>query len=141
LKKKKLPRQPRAINTPSKKHTRANHFLWKAHIIPALQGAWLLGIMDGIKLVPPEKAEVEKDGKAMLVPNSAYDTWLTKDQLVLSYLLGTQSPEILSQTDGMEHAANMWKLLNSMSALRSKANIVHFHVVLINTKKLIFTGC
>jgi hypothetical protein len=59
------------------------------------------------------------------VPNTAYDVWLTRDQQVLSYLLGTLSPEILLQAVGLEHAADVWSLVNGLFATRSKANVSH----------------
>jgi hypothetical protein len=83
-------------------------------VLPALRGARLLGISDSSEPAPPETMEVEKEGKAMTVPNPAYDAWLVRDQQVLTYLVGGVSPEILSQAVGMEHAAQVWSLINSM---------------------------
>ncbi|KAK1668456.1 hypothetical protein QYE76_056615 [Lolium multiflorum] len=65
---------------PADKLTLGNHLLWKAQILSALRGARVLGWADGSELVPPEKLEIEKDGKTMSVPNPAYDTWLMKDR-------------------------------------------------------------
>ncbi|KAK1699417.1 hypothetical protein QYE76_016176 [Lolium multiflorum] len=121
---------------PMEKLTRNNHLLWKAQIMPALRGARMLGIVDGKEPAPPETITAEKDGKATLAPNPAYDTWLTRDQQVLSYLLGALSPEILALAVGMEHAAEVWELVNSMYTSRSKANVTHLRAALSNTKKL-----
>ncbi|KAK1606145.1 hypothetical protein QYE76_029818 [Lolium multiflorum] len=73
-------------------------------------------------------------------PNPAYDAWLTRDQQVLSYLLGALSPEILLQAVGLEHAADVWSLVNNLFASRSKANVSHLRGALSNTKKLNMTA-
>jgi hypothetical protein len=39
--------------------------------------------------------DTEKDGKTTTVPNLLYDTWLTRDQQVLTFLVGSISPKIL----------------------------------------------
>jgi hypothetical protein len=82
-----------------------------------LRGAHLLGIADGREPVPPEMLESEKDGKTTLFPNPAYDTWLTRDQQVMSFLVGALSPKILSQAVSMEHAAEVWSLDTSPTYL------------------------
>ena len=78
--------------------------------MPTLRGARVLGFVDGKEKAPPETIDTEKDGKTTSEPNPAYDTWLTRDQQVLSYLLSTLSPEILAQAVGLEHAADVWNL-------------------------------
>ncbi|KAK1628605.1 hypothetical protein QYE76_002920 [Lolium multiflorum] len=123
-------------NPPVEKLTRTNHLLWKAQVMPALRGARMLGLVDGKEPEPPENITTEKDGKATSTPNPAYDTWLTRDQQVLSYLIGTLSPEILALAVGMEHAAEVWDLVNSMFMSRSKLNVTHLRGALSNTKKL-----
>jgi hypothetical protein len=84
--------------------------------------------------------EVEKDGKATTVPNSAYDAWLIWDQQVLTYLVGGVSLEIQSQAVGMEHAAQVWSLINFMFSSRSGANVTHLRAALSNTKKINMTA-
>jgi hypothetical protein len=123
-------------NPPAEKLTRANHLLWKTQVLPTLRGTRLLGLADGKEPAPPEYLSKEKDGKTTKIPNPAYDTWILRDQQVLTYLLGSLSPEILAQTIGMEHAADVWDLINKMFASRSKANVTHLRGALSNTKKL-----
>jgi hypothetical protein len=87
---------PTLGNPPVEKLTRGNHHLWKALVLPALRGARLLGIADGSEPAPPEKIKVEKDGNITSVTNPAYDAWVTRDQQVLTFLVGRICPEILS---------------------------------------------
>jgi hypothetical protein len=120
----------------AEKLTRVNHLLWKTQVLPALRGTRLLGLADDKEPAPPEYLSVEKDGKTTEIPNPAYDTWILRDQQVLTYLLGSLSPEILAQTVEMEHAADVWDLINKLFASRSKANVTHLCGALSNTKKL-----
>jgi hypothetical protein len=55
-------------------------------------------------------------------------------------LVGGICLEILSQAVGMEHAAEVWSLINSMFTSRLGANITHLHAVLSNTKKINMTA-
>jgi hypothetical protein len=131
---------PTLGNPPAEKLTCGNHLLWKALVIPALRGARLLGIADGSEPAPPEKIEVEKDDKTMSVPNPTYDSWLVRDQQVLTFLVGGICLEILSQAVGMEHAAEVWSPINSMFTSRSGANVTHLRAALSNTKKINMTA-
>jgi hypothetical protein len=55
---------------------------------------------------------------------------------VLSFLVGALSPKILSQSVGMEHAAEVSTLINSMFTSGSGVNVTHLHGALSNKKKL-----
>jgi hypothetical protein len=127
-------------NPPTEKLTRENHLLWKVQVLPALRVARVLGLVERKEPAPPETVEIEKDGKTTYVPNPAYDTWLTRDQLVLTYLLGAISPEILAQCVDLEHAADVWDLVNGLFVSRTKANVTHLRAALSNTKKMNMTA-
>jgi hypothetical protein len=127
---------PTIGNPPAEKLTYGNHLLWKTLVLPTLRGARLLGIADGSKPAPPETLEMGKDSKTTTIPNPAYNAWLIWGQQVLTYLVGGIYPEILSQAVGMEHAAEVWSLINSMFTSTLGANVTHLHVALSNTKKI-----
>ena len=127
-------------NSHAEKITRENHLLWKAQVMLTLRGARMLGLIDEKEPAPSKIMEIEKDGKTTSKPNPAYEAWLTRDQQVLSYLLGAMSSEILVQAVGMEHPADVWNLINNLFASRSKDNVTHLPGVLSNTKKLNMTA-
>ena len=119
-------------NPPAEKLTRANFLLWKTQAIPALRGARLLDILTGKEKAPPEYVVTEKDGKKA---NPAYDAWLERDQRVLTYLVNSLSTDILAQTVGLEHVADVWDRISTTLASRSKASIATLRGALTNTKK------
>ena len=127
-------------NPPSEKLTRANHLLWKAQVMPAFRGARMLGLLNGKEAAPSETMTVEKEGKEVTVDNPAYDRWIELDQRALSYLLGSLSPDILTQTIGLDTSAEVWALINSIFASKSKASRTSLRGGLSNTKKLDMTA-
>jgi hypothetical protein len=99
----------------------------------------VLGLIERKEPALLEILEIEKDGKTTSVPNRAYDTWLTWDQLVLTYLLEAISPEILAQCVILEHAADVWDLVNGLFISTTKASVTHLRATLSNTKKMNMT--
>ena len=86
---------PQPLDTPpTKKLKRTNYLLWKAQVMPNLRGARVLGLLEGKEKAPPEYLTEKKDDKETIIPNPAYDSWILKDQQVLSYLLNGLSVEI-----------------------------------------------
>lgn len=75
---------------------RENYLLWKAHVVPTLHSFELIGYIDGTctapsKMIPAATADAEP------VPNPAYAEWFRRDQLVLSALLASLTPETIGQ--------------------------------------------
>ena len=71
---------------------------------------------------PPEDIEVDDaNGKKVKVENSAYVTWLTRDQQVLRYLLNVVSPDILPHVLGLDTAADVWKALEGLTNTQSRS--------------------
>ena len=127
-------------NPPTEKLTRANYLLWMVQVMPALRGARMLGLLDGKEAAPPETLVVQKEGKEVKIDNPAYEAWIDRDQRALSYLLGSLSKEILAHSLGLEHAAEVWALINLIFASRSKASRASLRGGLANTKKLGMTA-
>jgi hypothetical protein len=76
---------------PLEKLTRTNYPVWRSQVLSPLRGAQLVGFLDGTDVAPEKLLEIEpadaatsKPAKTM--PNSAYATWLSKNQIVLAYL-------------------------------------------------------
>jgi hypothetical protein len=75
---------------------RENYLLWKAQVVPALHSYDLIRYIDGTckapaKMIPAAEADAEP------VPNPAYTEWFLPDQLVLSALLASLTPETIGQ--------------------------------------------
>jgi hypothetical protein len=60
-----------------------------------LRGAPVMGLLDGSDSAHAETLEIQEEGSRRLVPKPAYDTWITRDQQVVSYLTKLFSKEIL----------------------------------------------
>lgn len=97
---------------PSDKLTRRNYPGWRAQILPPIRGARLLGLLDGSDAAPPEQLVIEPadkatDKAAKMAPNPEYDNWISRDQIVLGFLLQALSPEVLPHVQRIEHAAGV----------------------------------
>ena len=55
-----------------------------------------MGILDGSVSEPAKTIEVDKVGKKENVHNPEYDSWIAKDQQLLSYLLNSLTKEALA---------------------------------------------
>jgi hypothetical protein len=83
-----------------------NFLFWKAQALPGLWVAKVMALPEGTDLPPSEHLEVEDDEeKKQTIPNPAYDTWVTRDQHVMSYLMNSLSDELLAHVIGLEHAS------------------------------------
>jgi hypothetical protein len=119
----------------SEKLTRANHLLWQSQILPPIRGARLLSFLDNKTEPPPETITIEKDGKSSKEPNPAYDAWVATDQQVLTFLLGSLTPDILVSVIGMDTAAGVWEAIKAMFASQSRTWVSNLRVALAKTKK------
>ncbi|KAK1631324.1 hypothetical protein QYE76_005639 [Lolium multiflorum] len=126
---------PLAGITVSEKLTRANHLLWQSQILPPIRGARLLSFLDKETVLPPETLVVEKDGKTIKEPNPAYDAWVATDQQVLTFLLGSLTPDILVAVIGMDTAAEVWGAIKAMFASQSRTRVSNLRVALAKTRK------
>ncbi|CAN6278546.1 unnamed protein product [Urochloa humidicola] len=105
----------------SEKLSRDNYVLWKAQILPSIRGAQLIGYLDGTTPAPPKTLESEKDGKKLIIPNPEFDTWLVKDQQLLSYLINSLTKDVLAQVATLATSVEVWIALETMFSARSKA--------------------
>lgn len=107
------------------KLNRDNHLLWKAQVVPILRGHQVLGYVDGSYPAPPKSVrESDADG-APMVDNVAYTAWYTQDQLILSALLSTLSPEVLARTLGLASSAAVWSAIERMFSSHSRTKVTH----------------
>jgi hypothetical protein len=65
-----------------------------------------------------------------------YATWLARDQVVMSYLLKSMNPYLLAQVFGLEHAYEVWAMVEGLFSSQSHAQQNMLCGALSNTKKL-----
>jgi hypothetical protein len=119
--------------------TRENYPIWRSQVMPAIRGAQLVGLLDGSDVSPPTEVEIIPADKtssiaAKMGPNPDYASWLSRDQIVLSYLMQSLSREILPHVHRIEHTAGVWRALQEMFAAQNEAKVNNLLVALANTK-------
>ncbi|XP_072146538.1 uncharacterized protein [Setaria viridis] len=119
----------------SDKLTRDNFVLWKAQFLPAVRGAKVLGILDGTISEPRPVIEADVDGKKKQIPNPEHDSWVEKDQQLLSYLVNSVSKEVLAGIATATTSAEAWKALGVMFAAQSRARVTNLRMQLATAKK------
>lgn len=76
-----------------------NYLAWVAQFQPILRGNDLQGLVDGTDLCPPQFVVNSENVQAL---NPAYVTWQKKDQLLLSWIICSLSPSIVSTMYGLK---------------------------------------
>jgi hypothetical protein len=99
-----------------------------------------LGLLTGTDPAPPPEVidiPADKDVPAKMKINPDYASWISRDQIVLSYLLQSLHPkEVLPHVHRLETSAGVWTALEEMFSAQSEAKIDNLLVALANTKKL-----
>jgi hypothetical protein len=106
----------------TEKLTRSNFQSWKSQVLSAIKGAQAVKyIKPGA--TPPDEYLAPKSGDPKEPPilNPEYETWVAKDQQVLSYLLASLSKEILGQISTEVTASAAWAAIEAMFASQSRA--------------------
>ncbi|KAK1629044.1 hypothetical protein QYE76_003359 [Lolium multiflorum] len=125
---------------PAIKLTRDNFLSWQTQALPTLRGARVMGLLDGSDCCPAEFLDAEdSEKKPMKGPNPAYDTWVMRDQQVVSYLVNSLAEDVLPHVFGLSIAATVWRALNNLYAAQSKSRVSTIRGALTNTKKLDMT--
>jgi hypothetical protein len=110
--------------------------LWKAQVLPALQGAQVMGLLDGSDRAPAKTMAVEdEEKKKIIVANPANDVWISMDQQVTSFLLKTLSPDVIADIIGLEHAAEVLNTIGDIFSAQSEDWVGMLRAALTNTKK------
>jgi hypothetical protein len=74
----------------TEKLNKTNYSLWKAQVLPILQGAQLQGYLDGTNVTPAKTIEGKSTGvkeEATQEVNPEYVQWSATEQQVLGFLL------------------------------------------------------
>jgi hypothetical protein len=101
-----------ALPVVTEKLTMSNFNLWKAQVMPAIRGAQLEGLLDGLDGAPPKEITVQADGKTIKKPNQEYGKWVARDQQVVGYLLTSISKDVITQVADKETTAELWKAIH-----------------------------
>jgi hypothetical protein len=99
-----------------------------------------MGLLDGTDPAPPKTLKVlDDDKKEISIPNPDYDSWLARDQTVLSFLTKGLNQDILAQVLGVEHARDLCTAIEELFSSQSRSRVNMLRVKLSNTKKLDMT--
>jgi hypothetical protein len=99
-----------------------NYLAWVSQFQPILRGNDLQGLVDGSDCCPPQFLSSEGNTQAS---NPAYATWQKKDQLLLSWIISSLSPSIVSSMYGVNTSYQAWTTLATKYASQSKSRISH----------------
>lgn len=112
-----------------------NYLLWKAQMMPYLRSQQLLGFVDGSISAPEKIITMSTESGTAQVPNPAYQTWLQQDQAILSAILSSLTPEVLSQVLLLNTSHEVWIALECRFASQSKARIMNVRRQLVTIQK------
>lgn len=101
------------------KLTSTNYLSWKLQFETLFIGYDLLGYIDGSKPCPPKTLTANN----FTVPNPAYNVWVRQDQLILSALIGSLSPTIISFIARATTSREAWTILSNTYAKPSRGRI------------------
>jgi hypothetical protein len=99
-----------------------NYVGWVAEFQPILRGNELLGLIEGTDLCPPQFLPGEGNAQTL---NPAYTTWQKKDQLLLSWIICSLSPSLVSSVYGLDTSRQAWTALAARYASESKSRVSH----------------
>ena len=98
-----------------------NYLQWVSQFLPILRSYDLLSIVDGSEVCLDKPIIVGKKQ----VKNPEYVLWYKKDQLILSWIIATLTPNVLSTVYGLNTSCQVWNSLATRYASKSKSRIAH----------------
>jgi hypothetical protein len=109
--------------------TRENVLVWKALVVPALRGACVLELVEGLDKAPAKLIETKDvNNKKVTIPNPEYIAWIARDQQVLRWLVNALSPDVLAHVVGLESSTEVWEAINAHVSASSKSRIQHLRI-------------
>uniref|UniRef100_A0A2N9HT68 Retrotransposon Copia-like N-terminal domain-containing protein n=1 Tax=Fagus sylvatica TaxID=28930 RepID=A0A2N9HT68_FAGSY len=118
------------------KLNRDNFLLWKAQIVPYLQGQHLYGFIDGTKPAPPPSLAIPASGTTTVLPNPEFYTWhMTQDQMILSVLISSLLKIVLAHDVKCTTSRDVWLCLERMFTSQSRARSMQLHYQISTLKK------
>ncbi|KAK9111986.1 hypothetical protein Scep_019505 [Stephania cephalantha] len=112
-----------------------NYHVWKALILPAIKG----NKFDGV-LLRTEKCPAPLDPETGL-PNPRYETWITIDQMLLSWILNPLSEDVMLQVIDSDISANeAWNIIADLCRAHNRAKIQQCRTAIQTTRKGVHCG-
>jgi len=109
-----------------------NYLAWVSQFQPILRGNDLQGLVDGTDQCPPQFIIGETN---IQTANPAYVTWKKKDQLLLSWIISSLAPTLVSSMYGVNTSYQAWTALATKYASQSKSRISHLKRQLQNLQQ------
>jgi hypothetical protein len=100
-----------------------NYLAWVFQFMPILRGHDLLGIIDGTEPCPPKTLVNSETNEESL--NPAYVLWQKRDQHLLSWIICSLTPSLVSSMYGLNTSHTAWATLASRYADQSRSQISH----------------
>ncbi|KAK2985721.1 hypothetical protein RJ640_023688 [Escallonia rubra] len=118
----------------SVKLTSKNYLAWKTQFLPILNYENLHGHIDGTSS-PPPKTIVSPTAENLPIPNSEYEAWFKKDQLLLSWLFSSLTEEIFPYIIGLSTSHEVWTALAHSFGSISQNRQLQLYIELQEPKK------
>ncbi|KAK0602720.1 hypothetical protein LWI29_036303 [Acer saccharum] len=99
-----------------------NYLLWKSQLLPIFYGSDLMGMIDGTVSAPSETITVDSNPTI----NPEFLAWKKKDQLLLSWLHTTMTPQVFAQVINYTTAHSTWQAL--ARAFTSQTNARYYQI-------------
>lgn len=104
-------------------------------VLSALRGAQLAHYLDPEMGPPPKQIPKSAEKPDELISNPQYETWVAKDQQIFNYLLSSVSRENMVQISTCTTAAEIWKVIQDMTASQSRGRIINTCMTLATVQK------
>ncbi|KAM1108383.1 hypothetical protein ACFX2B_004977 [Malus domestica] len=102
------------------KLNRHNYITWRSLFLPVLKRFKLLGLLTGDDPCPPPCV---RDSSGSQIPNSAYELWCERDQILTIWINSTLAEDLLPLTIGMEDSHSLWQSLERRFAGASRTHV------------------
>jgi len=123
----------------SEKLSRGNYNMWFAQVSSTIKGAQFAKYISPNAAPPAAFLDGVVDSttgkKGDPQPNPAYETWVTQDSQILSYLFSSLSKEVFSQVSSATTASELWAAIQAHHASQSRARIISTRMALATASK------
>jgi len=122
----------------TEKLERNNYRIWRLQVTSTLKGAQMMSFLDSTNKPPapllPKKNKDDEDEEQK--PNPDYESWVAKEQMVLSFILTSLGKEISGQMPiTVVTPAKAWKVIKGMFASQSRARVMSTRMALSTATK------
>lgn len=116
-----------------------NFLLWRLQILAALQGYGLEHHIEENSEIPPQFVQSTEDttmsSSSRQMQNPEFVLWQRQDKLIISWLFGAMTEEILGEMTECTTAREVWVILENLFVSRNLAKVMELKSKLENLKK------